>query len=211
MGSEMCIRDSSAPISDKLLHELFYEQIENNGQKAAIKYSGGLWTYAELAHMSRALSHMVDGANGVSTRIGILMQKGWEQVVASLGVLAAGSAYVPIDANLPLDRVLLLIQQAEVSMVITQPWLTEQFERNIEVPLIEVDDELMTYAIDQPTKVSVGVNTDVAYMIYTSGSTGVPKGVVIDHRGAVNTILDINQRFQVTSDDMVLALSLIHI
>ncbi len=61
--------------------------------------------------------------------------------------------------------------------------------------------------MDLPTLTSVQKTTDLAYVIYTSGSTGNPKGVMIDHRGAVNTILDVNQRFEVTEHDRILALS----
>jgi yersiniabactin nonribosomal peptide synthetase len=91
-------------------------------------------------------------------------------------------------------------------VVLTQ----SRFENNIEWPdsvkVISVDKLTGTKIKPEPPAV-VHSPGDIAYVIYTSGSTGVPKGVVIDHRGAVNTILDINQRFHVNSDDRVLALS----
>jgi amino acid adenylation domain-containing protein len=135
------------------------------------------------------------------------MHKGWEQVVAAFGVMSAGSTYVPIDAKLPIERISLLVDQADVSMVVTQPWLVQELSCINDMATIVVSENLLSNIDDhQPMNLEV-IASDPAYMIYTSGSTGTPKGVVIDHRGAVNTILDINDRFSVSESDTVLALS----
>ncbi len=134
------------------------------------------------------------------------MEKGWEQVASVLGVLASGAAYVPIDAALPKDRLWHLLHHGEVQFVLTQP----QFETALEWPetikRLTVEGSSLSGSDDQPLD-PVQRPEDLAYVIYTSGSTGLPKGVMIDHRGAVNTILDLNQRFRVNSEDRVLALS----
>src|SRR5260370_4068214 len=134
------------------------------------------------------------------------MEKGWEQVVAVLGVLQSGAAYLPIDASLPKERLRYILGHGEVEFVLTQSWIDRMIEwpedlKWICVDSLDLDEE------DLSELESVQSPDDLAYVIYTSGSTGLPKGVMIDHRGAVNTILDINERFSVNSSDRVFALS----
>lgn len=133
------------------------------------------------------------------------MEKGWEQVVATLGILASGAAYVPIDPGLPTERRWYLLEQGEVQWVLTQSQLDSCLEWPENVIRLCVDT-LESPNPSAPLE-SVQQPEDLAYVIYTSGSTGLPKGVMINHRGAVNTILDINQRFSVKPEDRVFALS----
>jgi non-ribosomal peptide synthetase component F len=133
------------------------------------------------------------------------MEKGWEQVVAVLGIHLAGAAYLPIDPSLPTERRHYLLQQGEVVLVLTQSSLIDQLIWPEELEVLAVDTLTPTPALTPLPLVQQP--TDLAYVIYTSGSTGQPKGVMIDHRGAVNTVLDINRRFGVTAQDRVLALS----
>src|SRR5258708_276281 len=150
----------------------------------------------QLRHLGARPNHLV----------AVVMEKGWEQVVGVLGVLLSGAAYLPIDPKLPQERLTFLLEHGEIEIVITQPWIEETVQwpgwlKSICVEALDVarmDVELLDVR-QSPD--------DLAYVIYTSGSTGLPKGVMIDHRGAVNTILDINHRFGVTSEDRMLALS----
>jgi pyochelin synthetase len=136
----------------------------------------------------------------------VFMAQGWEQVVAVLGILQSGAAYLPIDPELPPERRRRLLEHGEVKWVLTQSWLRERLEWPETVRPLCLDDEDLASADDAPLDPLAGPD-DLAYVIYTSGSTGLPKGVMIDHRGAVNTIIDINRRFGVGPEDRVLALS----
>jgi amino acid adenylation domain-containing protein len=134
------------------------------------------------------------------------MDKGWEQAVAVLGVLQAGAAYVPVAPDLPEERFQHLLRHAEVEVAVVTggradslPWPPGVRRVGVEPSLLAGEGAL------EPGRAQ-GFR-DLAYVIYTSGSTGLPKGVMIDHRGAVNTILDVNRRFGVGPDDRVLALS----
>jgi amino acid adenylation domain-containing protein len=104
-------------------------------------------------------------------------------------------------ADLPTERLHHLLRHAEITLAVTQPGLTE----TLPVPSVEVDEGFLT-GDEPPIRWERGP-TDLAYIIYTSGSTGLPKGVMINHRGAVNTILDINHRWNVGPADRVFALS----
>ncbi|MEZ4436539.1 MAG: amino acid adenylation domain-containing protein [bacterium] len=155
-------------------------------------------SYAEVAARAAAVQRALAVEPGAL--IAIAMPPHWAQAVAALGVLRAGAAYVPLDAAWPAARVDGIIERAGVTRVLT----LSSLERDWPVPAIAVD----TLAPDpSPPPPAPQDPRALAYVIYTSGSTGVPKGVVIDHRGAANTLADINDRFAVGPADRVLALS----
>ncbi|BAU16014.1 amino acid adenylation domain-containing protein (plasmid) [Leptolyngbya sp. NIES-3755] len=195
---------TDAPISKHLLHTLFTTQAQMQPDHFALIASDRSLTYAELLHRANHIGHQLR-RSGVSPNqlVAIVLEKGWQQVVAVLGVLMAGGAYVPIDPELPQERRDYLLEQTAVQHILTHRCLKESFAAS-HLQVWEVEDADW---IDEPLLEPVQQPTDLAYVIYTSGSTGLPKGVMIDHQGAVNTILDINQRFQVGTHDRVFALS----
>jgi amino acid adenylation domain-containing protein len=205
-ATEAAVADVGAQSLAPLLHTLFFDQVRLHPQQAAIVTAQRTLTYQELSDRALQLGHQLRQL-GVRPNqlVAIVMEKGWEQVVASLGILASGAAYLPIDPGLPTERRWHLFEQAEVQLVLTQSWLDTSLEWPENVRLLCID------AIEPPSSCvpleSVQQPSDLAYVIYTSGSTGLPKGVMIDHCGAVNTILDINQRFHVKPEDRVFALS----
>lgn len=196
--------------SQACLQTLFLTQARRQPQHPAVVSEAKTLTYAELQQQSQQLSQQLR-ALGVMPHqlVAIAMDKGWEQVVAVLGVLMAGAAYVPIDPALPEERRWYLLEQSlapgQQAIVLTQSWLLDTVKWPSQVQLLLVDAASLLPVlepIEPPTQ-----PTDLAYVIYTSGSTGMPKGVMIDHQGAVNTILDINRRWNVGASDRVFALS----
>lgn len=138
--------------------------------------------------------------------VAVRAHKGWEQVVAVLAVTAAGAAYLPLDPDLPPNRLRSLLRRTRTRHVLTQSALTASLAGLGGSWVRPVDtDDWAAPALDlrQP----LCRPGDLAYVIFTSGSTGSPKGVMIDHAGAVNTLLDINGRFDITNHDRVLGLS----
>ena len=196
------LNNTAAPISEEMLHTLFAAQVNKRKNEYAVISSQGNLTYRELCERSHQVAHKLRSLGVYSNQlVAVMMEKGWEQVVAVMGILTAGAAYVPIDPNLPEERRNYLLQNSQVSVVLTQSWFKENLTNYQALCLEDVANESK-----EPLQ-PIQTPDDLAYLIYTSGSTGVPKGVMINHRGAVNTILDINRRFNVTSDDRVLALS----
>lgn len=190
-----------------LLHGLFVEQVKVQGQEIAVISPQKSLTYEELYQRSHQLGH---GLRKLEVKpnelVAVVMEKGWEQVVGVLGILMSGGAYLPIDPALPQERQWYLLEQAEVKQVLTQTHLKQSLSWPEGINCWSVDSEEL--AAENPTPLEpLQTPEDLAYVIYTSGSTGLPKGVMIDHRGAVNTILDINQRFEVRASDRVLALA----
>ncbi|MEO1560282.1 MAG: amino acid adenylation domain-containing protein, partial [Cyanobacteria bacterium J06632_19] len=189
-----------------LLHKLFFHRVTLNPDKPAIVTSNLSLSYQELSDRTQTLAIELQELGVQQNQlIAVVMCKGWEQIVAVLGILTAGAAYVPIDPELPKERRFQILQQAQINYVVTQPWLDDSLEWENNITRIVVENKnVETF---HGTSLHLKPSSQLAYIIYTSGSTGLPKGVMISHQGAVNTILDINQRFKVTEKDSILALS----
>jgi len=163
-------------------------------------------TYGELAGEAEAVAAWLRRCGARSGGlVAVVMEKGWEQVVAVLGVLQAGAAYLPVDPSLPAERIRFLLAQCEPGLALTQRRVDRAVAWPASFARLCVDEELPREGA--PHTGSPPSVEDLAYVIFTSGSTGTPKGVMISHRGAVNTILDVNERFAVGPRDRVLALS----
>jgi amino acid adenylation domain-containing protein/non-ribosomal peptide synthase protein (TIGR01720 family) len=201
------INATEAPITDELLHTLFAAQVDRRSNEPAVIHPDRTLTYQELFAQSNQLAHRLRRWGASPNKlVAVVMEKGWEQTVAVLGILQAGAAYLPIEATLPGERINYLLEQGEAEIVVTQPWLDQKLSWPEHVRRIYIGSEELASESAEPLP-SVQQPEDLAYVIFTSGSTGQPKGVMIDHRGAVNTVLDINKRFNVGPNDRVLALS----
>jgi amino acid adenylation domain-containing protein len=198
---------TDGPLAAETLHGLFFAQAPLRGDAPAVVAHDATLSYQELAARARALAQRLQAAGvGPGDRVAIVMEKGWEQVVAVLGILQAGAAYVPLDPSLPPRRFTELLDGIGAGAAVTQPLLDARLAWPESVVRIAVDRAPVGAGADDPLPIVQGPE-DLAYVIFTSGSTGVPKGVMIDHRGAVNTILDVNRSHAVGPDDRVLALS----
>ncbi|HKI01152.1 MAG TPA: non-ribosomal peptide synthetase, partial [Thermoanaerobaculia bacterium] len=160
----------------------------------------------ELATTAAALASELRAAGAERNRlVAIVMEKGWEQAAAALAVLEAGAAYLPIDPGLPAERLTYLLANGGVRIALTQPALAASLAWPAGVQRIEVA-AVVNGPAGRPAAIERS-DEDLAYVIFTSGSTGLPKGVMIDHRGALNTVVDVNSRFGVGASDRVFAIS----
>ncbi|WP_429378152.1 amino acid adenylation domain-containing protein [Pseudomonas frederiksbergensis] len=189
-----------------LLHEPFVAMARETPQQMAVLTSDRSLTYGELLARSSQLARvLVDRGVKPNDLVGVAMGKGWEQVVAVLAVSQAGGAYVPLDPELPSARLELLLQQTGIEVLLTQSWLVQSLPV-AELTVLSVDASPGADRSEAPLPACQSP-TDLAYVIFTSGSTGSPKGVMIDHRGALNTINDINRKFAVGPQDRVFGIS----
>ncbi len=192
---------------DDTLVGLFVRRLEEDAERCALQTPARRWSYRQLAQHAAGVGARLR-AQGVAPGelVAVAMHKGWEQVAATLGIMASGAAYLPIDPDLPPARVDYLLQHGQVRQLLTQPWLQERFAVFTGVHVHALDESCQA-PVKHLVADAAPTPDDLAYVIFTSGSTGTPKGVMIEHRGAVNTILDLNQRFGVTPQDSVLAVS----
>ncbi len=199
---------TSHDVPHRKIHAGFVEHAREHPDAVALISPERTMTYGELLAESCAVADWLIG-DGVHAGqpVAVLMRKGWEQIVAVYGTLLAGGAYMPIDADLPLKRQLELLRIGEAGHVLTQPasnriepdsggWKVHEIRAGASAD----------YSAAHAKRLDAGL-TDLAYVIFTSGTTGVPKGVMIDHRGAMNTIAHVNRLFGVGPQDRVLGVS----
>ncbi len=194
-----------------LLHTRFFTLAGQEPERTALVDGDVRMTYRELAARAEEVgSWLAARGAGPGMLLPVLTDKGWEQVVAVLGVLWAGAAYLPIDAGLPDARIRYLLDRCAPGVGLVQSWVAERWE---------LPDDRDWLPIDRadPSTVAAGTGgvaarqrpDDTAYVIYTSGSTGQPKGVEVSHRAAVNTLADVISVIDLGPDDVVFGLSLL--
>ncbi|WP_019973207.1 non-ribosomal peptide synthetase [Mycobacterium sp. 141] len=156
-------------------------------------------TYGTLADLGGRVAAAVAERHQPGSVVGIQLAKGPAQIVAVLGVMMAGCAYLPLAIDQPPERLRAICAKAGVSGLL-------RVDDNAAVAGVVVHElsAMTSYEVALPRGVDPD---DPAYVIYTSGSTGEPKGVVISHGAALNTITDINRRNMISADDSILAVS----
>ena len=191
------VNATAAPVPEGALHEAFWQRAAEAPEAPAVIGDGWTLGYGELAATAAALAAELRAAGAERNRlVAIVMDKGWEQAAAALAVLEAGAAYLPIDPGLPAERLAYLLANGGVRIALTQPRFAASLAWPEGVRRIEVASVAAGPATRAGERGGFSAE-DLAYVIFTSGSTGLPKGVMIDHRGALNTVVDVNQRFGV--------------
>jgi amino acid adenylation domain-containing protein len=202
-----------APVPDIAAHELFYRHAAAQPNHPAVFTSSTMLTYGELAECANRWARLLqDRGLGAGDRVAIVMEKGWEQAVAAYAVLASGAAYVPVDADLPLERLTFVLQNSEAGAVLTQSHRLSPADAPDGVPVFAVNTP-EAYDLDVFSNAPLPVTQkpdDLAFILYTSGSTGQPKGVMIEHRGLVNALVQTIETFDIDASDCALALTALH-
>ena len=206
IGRRRKVNATTQPVFQETLNGLFIRQAEQQPDHTAVITSSCRISYKDLYHQSMVIAALLANHGATATLVAVVMEKGWEQIAAVLGILNSGAAYLPIDPALPQERLRHLLKNCDAKVVLTQSWLEQKLAWPEDIKRFAVD--VQDYTRKDVASVRIKQTPDdLAYVIHTSGSTGVPKGVMIDHIGAVNTILDINNRFNVTREDTVFVLS----
>ncbi len=194
-------------LDQKTIHQLFEEQVEKTPNQVALVLGDTNLTYQELNGKANHLARLLR-SNGVQpdTIVGIMIERSFEMLVAMVGVMKAGGAYLPIDPEYPKERIQYMLVNSESKILLTQESLKEKVDFAGE--LICLDNPLV-FVGDEKNLQNVNQSSDLIYMIYTSGSTGRPKGTMLEHRSVNNFITGITDRIEVTPGKTILALTTI--
>src|SRR5947209_7164612 len=190
------------------LHQLFEAQAQSSPRALAVIAENSSLTYEELNRRADRLAHELRALGvGPGKGVAVCVERSPEMVQGLVGTLKAGGAIVPLDPAYPKERLAFMLEDAQVSVLLTQRHLADRIPRHgAETVYLDADGRDGEH--DSAPNLNSGVTPgDLAYVIYTSGSTGLPKAVMLDHRGRVNNFSDFNRRFRVGAGDRLIALS----
>lgn len=185
--------DTEVSSSSRTVPELIADQFSVTPNANGVTFGGNVLTYQELDERSSRLAHwLTDQGVGPESRVVVLLPRSADLVVALLAVWKAGGAYVPVDPEYPAARIQSVIEDSAAVMVLDKDRLGE------------VDLSNKSPLASKFPQVLVG-RDHAAYIIYTSGSTGTPKGVVVQHGALATMLLGMQDRFDLTADDRMVA------
>jgi amino acid adenylation domain-containing protein len=215
---ELLVDFNPAPVprddAPATLHELVLAQCAERPDAIAVEDADSQLTYRELELRSAAVaSRLLDHGVMPDQLVGICVERSVEMMVALLGILRAGGAYLPLDPTYPTSRLRLMLEDAKAPLLIVDPQLDETRQALADLPLTQLALEPSLWGGDIDHDADRAIETvdvcgdNLAYTIYTSGSTGRPKGVLIEHQMIVNFLLAMAREPGVGPDDRLLAVT----
>lgn len=199
--------DSYEPFPrDMCLHEMFEEQVKQVPKKTAITFGNISLTYEELNSRANKVAHYLRNHNiETGEFVGICVKSSIEMIVGVLGIVKAGCAYVPLDPNLPRERVKFIVDDIHSKIILTQLDLVEHVADYAETICLDTDWNMLDNEIS--TNLNIPMKSDnIIYMIFTSGSTGKPKGVRTMHYNVAALLCNTNH-MKVSKEDIFLKIN----
>jgi amino acid adenylation domain-containing protein len=177
------------------IHALVEQQVRQTPDAIAVEWNGESLSYAALNRRANQLAHylLAQGAAGPDRLVGVCVERTLDLVISVLAIVKSGSAYVPLDASYPAERLAYIVQDAALANIITHRGLEDRLGATGARHLC-LDDAAIRSAVgaasvdDLPWPGEGEAGSRLAYVIYTSGSTGQPKGVMIEHHSTVALI-----------------------
>ena len=192
-------------LQERCIHELFEAQVEHSPDAIAVVFEDEYLSYRELNQRANKIAHHLQKL-GVKPEVlvGICVERSIEMVVGILGILKAGGAYLPLDPAYPKEHLAFMLEDAQLSLLLTQERLREWLSENkTQIVCLDADWEVIDRESPE-NLVNSATPENLAYAIYTSGSTGQPKGVMIQHRSLVNYTQTASVEYAISSSDRIL-------
>ena len=196
---------TASDMPDQCVHQMIAQQAAHAPDAIAIAFEEQQLSYGELNRRANQLARYLQRLGvGPNRYVGMCGPRAPEAIIGFLGVLKAGAAYVPLDPAYPPERLAMMIDDAQIGIVLTQQHLVAQLELGaLHTICLDTDWEQIAAESDADIGVEVGP-TDAAYVIYTSGSTGRPKGVVVQHGSLANYTVFAARTYDLQPGDRVL-------
>jgi len=214
--------------SNKVVHELFQEQVIHTPNKVALIYEETKLTYIQLNEKANQLVAYITKTYFIKPDdlVVLCLDRSEHLIIAMLAVLKSGGAYIPLDPNYPDERIISVLLDSKPKLVITNEIYKRRFEKinkkillknnpiqkNAHIKILDIDNDIINRSLSKQLKVnpeSQVINSNIAYVIYTSGTTGTPKGVIIEHQSLVNIITSISKKINFKKEDRILAVTTI--
>jgi amino acid adenylation domain-containing protein len=190
--------------ADVCVHHLIESQARRTPNKVAVRFRDRSLTYHELNRQADNLAHCLRARGAVPEMIiGVCLERSLEMVVALLGVLKSGAAYLPIDSSYPSERIGFMMRDAQPNMLLVERQVMPIFA-SFSVPQIALDDlgnDAMNW-IDEASPSGVR-GENLVYLMYTSGSSGEPKAVMVEHRTVCNHLLAMQDALPLCQADRI--------
>ncbi len=185
-----------------VLHELFEARVDQTPSATALVFGDKRVTYAELDERANAVARrLVEHGVGADSIVALVLDRSPEMIVSLLAVLKAGGAYLPIEPDVPAERIRYLLDDSQATAVIAN----QAYAGAIDHPHVLVIEAIPERSTTRVMR-RCGPD-DLAYVIYTSGSTGQPKGVLVEHRNVVHLVLAEKEDFAIRASDALILLS----
>ncbi|KAB7764409.1 non-ribosomal peptide synthetase, partial [Xanthomonas maliensis] len=192
---QFAVTETTALAAAACIHHLFEDQVRRTPDAIALVEGQVALGYAELdAHANRLAHRLRSLGVGLESRVALCLPRGIAQVIGLMAALKAGAAYVPLDPELPGERLAFLLEDSQPRVLLACSDMVSQL-RNMkglsEVAIVDLDAELALDVGAVPQDPGAPEIPDLcaehlAYIIYTSGSTGQPKGTLLTHAGATH-------------------------
>ena len=187
------------------MHELFEQQAQRTPDAPAVVSEEETLTYRELDRAANELACVLRRYGvGPETRVGVALKRSARAVVAMLGVLKAGGAFVPLDVVYPAQRLRFMLEDASPLVLLTEKRFAGRFEDDGRLIVLDTERTPDAASSTPSTPHATVHPANLAYVMYTSGSTGKPKGVMVDHRNICNQIFWRQSAFPLARNDAVL-------
>lgn len=190
--------------TEKTLVDVFEELVESVPDNTAVIFQNEKLSYQELNEKSNRLAQYLRKAGVMpGDYVGVMLEKSADSIIAFLGILKSGGAYLPIDPDYPRERSRFILRDANPKvLIIRSDSLTGLEDYQGELFAIDIQLDIL----EQPLSNLVRAHSiqDIAYIIYTSGTTGMPKGVMVPHSGVVNLAFDHIRELHITGRDNIL-------
>lgn len=190
----------------QLIQQLFEAAVERHPEAVAIGYEGGNLTYSQLnAHANRLAHYLRSVGVGTETLVGILLERSAQTLVALLGVLKAGAAFVPLDPSYPRERLAFMVEDAQFKVLVTRQGLSALLpDSGARLVCLDTDRDQISRQTDTNPSYEMVAPQSLAYAMYTSGSTGRPKGAMISQQALVNYSLEMARQLELRPTDRIL-------
>jgi non-ribosomal peptide synthetase-like protein len=191
-----------------LLHQLFEQTVALFPENIAIEDNNTKLTYTEVEQLANQLAHyLVEAGVGPDQKVAIMLPRSAFVYIAMLGVLKAGGAYIPLDPEIPGERVDYILEDSGALLLITSSDILNRIDSKLiqrKVFNIDKDGEILVkFPGNRVVNSKVTIN-NLCYIIYTSGTTGNPKGVLLEHRNVVTYVHSAQKIYPISHEDRAL-------